>query len=157
MDLVIRPSYGDGSYKQDGRDGNDGGEGTCSSYGSQRVSRSHGGSVASGGSAAIGDHEEHGANIGNGRRVKVNGGKGVSGTNEESGAFELSEGENYSETAETDGQGLERLTSQDFEHQQEVIHHLKRRMNSSPCKCVFSCDISHFQSFHIFLTSIPKP
>ncbi|XP_043425855.1 nik-related protein kinase [Prionailurus bengalensis] len=114
-----RPSYGDGSYKQDGRDGNDGGEGTCNSYGSQRVSRSHGGSVASGGSAAIGDHEEHGANIGNGRRVKVNGGKGVSGTNEESGAFELSEGENYSETAETDGQGLERLTSQDFEHQQE--------------------------------------
>ncbi|XP_040324367.1 nik-related protein kinase [Herpailurus yagouaroundi] len=114
-----RPSYGDGSYKQDGRDGNDGGEGTCNSYGSQRVSRSHGGSVASGGSAAIGDHEEHGANIGNGRKVKVNGGKGVSGTNEESGAFELSEGENYSETAETDGQGLERLTSQDFEHQQE--------------------------------------
>uniref|UniRef100_A0A673UQN6 Nik-related protein kinase n=1 Tax=Suricata suricatta TaxID=37032 RepID=A0A673UQN6_SURSU len=111
-----RPSYGrDGSYKQHGRDGNDGGEGTCSNYGSQRISTSHGGSVASGGSTAIGDHEEHG-NIGSGRRAKVNGGKGVSGINEESGAFELNGGENYSET---DGQGLERLTSQDFEHQQE--------------------------------------
>ncbi|XP_039112487.1 nik-related protein kinase [Hyaena hyaena] len=111
-----RSSYDrDGSYKQDRKDGNYGGERTCSSYGSQRISRSHG-SVASGDSAAIGDHEEHGANIGNGRRVKVNGGKGVSGTNEESGAFELNGGKNYSET---DGQGLERLTSQDFEHQQE--------------------------------------
>lgn len=133
MDLVIRSSYDrDGSYKQDRKDGNYGGERTCSSYGSQRISRSHGGSVASGDSAAIGDHEEHGANIGNGRRVKVNGGKGVSGTNEESGAFELNGGKNYSET---DGQGLERLTSQDFEHQQEVIHYLKRRVNSFPCKC----------------------
>ena len=140
MDLVIRPSYGrDGSCKQDGSDG---GEETCSSYGSQRVHRSHEGNVASGGSAAIVDVEELGANIGNGRRVKeVNEGKGVSEANEESGALELSGGENHSET---DGQGLERPISQDFEHQQKVMHHLKRRMNSSPCKFVFSCDIVTF-------------
>ncbi|XP_026343947.1 nik-related protein kinase [Ursus maritimus] len=107
----------DGSCKQDGRDVSDGGEETCSSYGSQRVSRGHGESVASGGSAAIGDHEELGANVGNGTRVKeVNGGKGISGTNEESRALEPSGGENCSET---DGQGLERPTSQDFEYQQE--------------------------------------
>ncbi|VCX42107.1 unnamed protein product, partial [Gulo gulo] len=113
-----RASYGrDGSCKQDGRDGSDGGEETCSSYGSQRVSRGHGENVASGGSVAIRDHEELGANIGNGRRVKkVNGGKGISGTNEESGALELSGGENLSET---DSQELERPTSRDFEHQQE--------------------------------------
>eukprot|EP00071_Canis_lupus_P038143 XP_022271700.1 nik-related protein kinase isoform X4 [Canis lupus familiaris] len=110
-----RPSYGrDGSCKQDGSDG---GEETCSSYGSQRVHRSHEGNVASGGSAAIVDVEELGANIGNGRRVKeVNEGKGVSEANEESGALELSGGENHSET---DGQGLERPISQDFEHQQK--------------------------------------
>lgn len=146
MNLVVRSSCGrDGSCKQDGRDVSDGGEETCSSYGSQRVSRGHGESVASGGSAAIGDHEELGANVGNGTRVKeVNGGKGISGTNEESRALEPSGGENCSET---DGQGLERPTSQDFEYQQEVIHHLKRRMNSSPCIFVFSCDMSQFQSF----------
>ncbi|XP_072671766.1 nik-related protein kinase isoform X2 [Canis lupus baileyi] len=110
-----RPSYGrDGSCKQDGSDG---GEETCSSYGSQRVHRSHEGNVASGGSAAIVDVEELGANIGNGRRVKeVNEGKGFSEANEESGALELSGGENHSET---DGQGLERPISQDFEHQQK--------------------------------------
>ncbi|XP_045850398.1 nik-related protein kinase [Meles meles] len=114
----LRTSYGrDGSCKQDGRDGSDGGEETCSSYGSQRVSRGHGENVASGSSVVIRDHEELGANIGNGRRVKkVNGGKGISGTNEESGALELSGGENLSET---DSQGLERPTSHDFEHQQE--------------------------------------
>lgn len=142
MDLVIRTSYDrDGSCKQDGRDGSDGGEETCCSYGSQRVSRGHGENVASGGSVAIRDHEELGANIGNGRRVKeVNGGKGISGTKEESGALELSGGENLSET---DSQGLERPTSHDFEHQQEVMHHLKRRkkmkrtMNSSLCKFIF--------------------
>ncbi|XP_044091467.1 nik-related protein kinase isoform X3 [Neovison vison] len=113
-----RTSYDrDGSCKQDGRDGSDGGEETCCSYGSQRVSRGHGENVASGGSVAIRDHEELGANIGNGRRVKeVNGGKGISGTKEESGALELSGGENLSET---DSQGLERPTSHDFEHQQE--------------------------------------
>ncbi|XP_072601057.1 nik-related protein kinase isoform X4 [Vulpes vulpes] len=110
-----RRSYGkDGSCKQDGSDG---GEETCSSFGSQRVHRSHEGNVASGGSAAIVDVEELGANIGNGRRIKeVNEGKGVSEANEESGAFELSGGENHSET---DGQGLERPISQDFEHQQK--------------------------------------
>uniref|UniRef100_A0A7N5KEF9 non-specific serine/threonine protein kinase n=1 Tax=Ailuropoda melanoleuca TaxID=9646 RepID=A0A7N5KEF9_AILME len=113
-----RPSCGrDGSCKQDGRDVSDGGEETCSSCGSQRVSRGHGESVASGGSAAIGDHEELGANVSNGTRVKeINGGKGISGTNEESGALEPSGGENCSET---DGQGLERPTSQDFGYQQE--------------------------------------
>ncbi|XP_004780005.1 nik-related protein kinase isoform X1 [Mustela putorius furo] len=113
-----RTSYDrDGSCKQDGRDGSDGGEETCCSYGSQRVSTGHGENVASGGSVAIRDHEELGANIGNGRRVKeVNGGKGISGTKEESGALEFSGGENLSET---DSQGLERPTSHDFEHQQE--------------------------------------
>ncbi|XP_041596010.1 nik-related protein kinase isoform X1 [Vulpes lagopus] len=110
-----RRSYGrDGSCKQDGSDG---GEETCSSFGNQRVHRSHEGNVASGGSAAIVDVEELGANIGNGRRIKeVNEGKGVSEANEESGALELSGGENHSET---DGQGLERPISQDFEHQQK--------------------------------------
>nr|XP_025870703.1 nik-related protein kinase [Vulpes vulpes] len=113
--IRVRRSYGkDGSCKQDGSDG---GEETCSSFGSQRVHRSHEGNVASGGSAAIVDVEELGANIGNGRRIKeVNEGKGVSEANEESGAFELSGGENHSET---DGQGLERPISQDFEHQQK--------------------------------------
>ncbi|XP_032187110.1 nik-related protein kinase isoform X3 [Mustela erminea] len=112
-----RTSYDrDGSCKQDGRDGSDGEE-TCYSYGSQRVNRGHGENVASGGSVAIRDHEELGANIGNGRRVKeVNGGKGISGTKEESGALELSGGENLSKT---DSQGLERPTFHDFEHQQE--------------------------------------
>ncbi|XP_014652845.1 PREDICTED: nik-related protein kinase isoform X2 [Ceratotherium simum simum] len=113
-----RTNYGRGrSCKQDGRDGSDGGEGTCSSYGNQRASRSHGGSANSWGSAAIGDHEVHGANIGSGRRGKEGSGdKGVSGTNEESGALELNGGENCSET---DGPGLERPASQDFEQQQE--------------------------------------
>ncbi|XP_070461210.1 nik-related protein kinase isoform X2 [Equus przewalskii] len=113
-----RPSYvRDGSCKQDDRDGSDGGEGTCSSYGIQRASRSHGGSAASWCSAATGDREGHGANIDSGRRGKEgSGGEGASGTNEESGALELNGEENCSET---DGPGLERPASQDFEHQQE--------------------------------------
>lgn len=154
LDLVIRPSYvRDGSCKQDDRDGSDGGEGTCSSYGIQRASRSHGGSAASWCSAATGDREGHGANIDSGRRGKEgSGGEGASGTNEESGALELNGEENCSET---DGPGLERPASQDFEHQQEVMHYLKR-MSSSPCDCVSSCDMSHFQPFQIYFKLLSK-
>lgn len=95
----------------------------------------------------MGDHEDK-ANIGSGRRgMEGNRGRGVHETNEESEVFELSEGESCSET---DDPGLERPTSQDNEHQQEVIHHLKRRINYSPCECVSSCDMSHFQPFHIY-------
>uniref|UniRef100_A0A9L0JJ26 non-specific serine/threonine protein kinase n=1 Tax=Equus asinus TaxID=9793 RepID=A0A9L0JJ26_EQUAS len=149
-----RPSYvRDGSCKQDDRDGSDGGEGTCSSYGIQRASRSHGGSAASWCSAATGDREGHGANIDSGRRGKEgSGGEGASGTNEESGALELNGEENCSET---DGPGLERPASQDFEHQQEVMHYLKR-MSSSPCDCVSSCDMSHFQPFQIYFKLLSK-
>lgn len=83
----------------------------------------------------MGDHKEDKANIGSGRRVmKSNGGRGVYKTNEENEVFELSEGESCSER---DDPGLERPTFQNIEHQQEVIHHLKRRMNYYPCECFF--------------------
>ncbi|XP_008568415.1 PREDICTED: nik-related protein kinase isoform X2 [Galeopterus variegatus] len=114
-----RASYGrDESCKQDGSDGSNGKEGVCRGYGSQRASRSHECSAASGGNAAFRDEEGHRANIDSGRRGSGgNGGKGISGTNEESGAFELNGGEICSET---DGPGLERPSSQDFEHQEEA-------------------------------------
>uniref|UniRef100_G1P7F5 non-specific serine/threonine protein kinase n=1 Tax=Myotis lucifugus TaxID=59463 RepID=G1P7F5_MYOLU len=90
-----KSSYGRGaSWKQNGRDDDNGGEGTCSSYGSQRTSRSHLRYAASGDNTAMGDHEEDKANIGSGRR-------GMEGN------------------GETDDPGLERPTSQDNEHQQE--------------------------------------
>ncbi|XP_057351583.1 nik-related protein kinase [Manis pentadactyla] len=113
-----RPSYDRSrSCKQDGRDGTDREEGTCSSYGRQRASSSNGRSAASGSHATIGDHEEHRANICTGNSGKEgNEGKGVNGTTEESGALEFNGGETCSET---DGPGLERPTSQDFEHQQK--------------------------------------
>ncbi|TKC40319.1 hypothetical protein EI555_010429, partial [Monodon monoceros] len=113
-----RPSCGrGGSYKQDGKDGSDGGEGTFSSNGSQRASRSHGGSTAIRGSEAIGDHEGHRANTGSGRRGKEsNGNEGVSGTNEESEALELNGEGNCSEI---DDPVLERPASQEFEHKPE--------------------------------------
>nr|XP_036866657.1 nik-related protein kinase isoform X3 [Manis javanica] len=113
-----RPSYDRSrSCKQDGRDRSDREEGTCSSYGRQRASRSNGRSAASGSHATTGDHEEHRANIYTGSSGKEgNEGKGVNGTTEESGALEFNGGETCSET---DGPGLERPTSQDFEHQQE--------------------------------------
>ncbi|XP_008055426.1 nik-related protein kinase [Carlito syrichta] len=109
-----RASYGrDGRYKQDGGDG----KVVYRGYGSLRASRRHGGRAASGGSAAIGDQEGHKANIGSGRRgSRGNGGKGVSGTNEESGALEFNGEENFSEMY---GPRFKRLASQDFEHQQE--------------------------------------
>lgn len=149
MDLVIRSSYGrGGNWKQKGRDDDNGGEGTCSSYGSQRTSRSHLRYTASGNSTAMGDHEEDKANIGSGKRsMEGNGGRGVCEKNEESGVFELNEGESCSER---DNPGLERPTSQDFEHQQEVICHLKRKLNYSFCECVSSYDMSHFQPFHVY-------
>ncbi|OWJ99143.1 NRK, partial [Cervus elaphus hippelaphus] len=114
-----RPSCGRGrSYKQDGKDGSDRGEGSFSSYGSQRVNRSHGGSAARGASAAIGDHEEHSVNVGSGRRGKEsNENEGVSGTNEESEAQELNGRENCSET---DDPILEEPAFQEFEHQLEM-------------------------------------
>ncbi|XP_054551600.1 nik-related protein kinase isoform X2 [Talpa occidentalis] len=113
-----RPGYGnDESCKQDGRNGNDGGEGSCSNYGSHRNRRSQGDGAASGVSAAIGEQEGQGANTDGGRRgIDGDGGKGASGTNEESEALELN-GENGSEI---DDLGLERAASQDFGHQQEV-------------------------------------
>ncbi|ELK25197.1 Nik-related protein kinase [Myotis davidii] len=94
-----RSSYGRGaSWKQNGRDDDNGGEGTCSSYGSQRTSRSHLRYAASGDNTAMGDHEDK-ANTGSGRRgMEGNGGRGVHETNEESEVFELSEGESCSET-----------------------------------------------------------
>ncbi|XP_006904087.1 nik-related protein kinase [Pteropus alecto] len=109
-----RPHYcKGGSWKQNVRCGSDEGEETCSSNGSQRARRSHGGYAASGGNTAIGDYEGHKANI-ESRRGKA--GRRVSGTNEESEALELNEGENCSER---DGPGLEIPASQDFEHQHE--------------------------------------
>ncbi|XP_060148627.1 nik-related protein kinase isoform X1 [Globicephala melas] len=115
-----RPSCGrGGSYKQDGKDGSDGGEGTFSSNGSQRASRSHGGSTAIRGSEAIGDHEGHRANTGSGRRGKEsNGNEGISGTNEESEALELNGEENCSEIHDP---VLERPASQEFEHKPEEL------------------------------------
>nr|KAF6492669.1 Nik related kinase [Molossus molossus] len=113
-----RSSYGrGGSWKQNGRDVIVGGEGICSSYGSQRTSRSHVGYEANEDNAAIGDHGRERANIGSKRRgMESNRGRGVSGTNEESEVLELSEGETCSVR---DGPGLERPAFQDFEHQQE--------------------------------------
>lgn len=139
-----RPSYDRSrSCKQDGRDGTDREEGTCSSYGRQRASSSNGRSAASGSHATIGDHEEHRANICTGNSGKEgNEGKGVNGTTEESGALEFNGGETCSET---DGPGLERPTSQDFEHQQKVMYQLKRRRNSSPVN-VFPHVIGHISS-----------
>lgn len=96
----------------------------------------------------MGDHEEDKANIGSWRRgMEGNGGRRVLEKNEESEVFELNERESCSER---DDPGLERPTSQDFEHQQEVIHHLKREVNYSPFECVSSCDMSHFQPFHVY-------
>ncbi|XP_016022251.2 nik-related protein kinase isoform X2 [Rousettus aegyptiacus] len=115
-----RPHYCKGeSWKQNVRDGSDEGEETCSSNGSQRARRSHGGYAASGGNAAIGDYEGHKANIESRRRGKEgNEGRGVSGTNKENEALEQIEGENCSER---DGPGLEIPVSQDFEHQHEEL------------------------------------
>uniref|UniRef100_A0A2K6FD26 non-specific serine/threonine protein kinase n=1 Tax=Propithecus coquereli TaxID=379532 RepID=A0A2K6FD26_PROCO len=112
-----RASYGrDGRWKQDSSDGSNGKE-VYRVYKNHKANRSYGGSAATGGSATIGDQEGHEAGIGSGRRSsRGNGGKGVTGTNEESGALELNRRENCSETARP---GLERLASWDFEHQQE--------------------------------------
>ncbi|XP_019517033.1 PREDICTED: nik-related protein kinase [Hipposideros armiger] len=117
-DATSWPSYGRGrSWKQNDRDGSGGGEGICSSYESQRASRSHGRCAASGGNAATGDEEGHRANIGSRRRGKEDdGGRRISGPHEESDALEVNEGENCSER---DGPGLERPASEDFEHKQE--------------------------------------
>ncbi|XP_019569426.2 nik-related protein kinase isoform X3 [Rhinolophus sinicus] len=117
-DATSWPSYGrGGSWKKNGRDESDGGEGTCSSYGSQRASRSHGGCAPSGGNATVGDQEGPRVNIGSRRRGKKDdGGRGVSEINEESDALELNEGDNCSER---DGPELERPASEDFEHEQE--------------------------------------
>lgn len=79
--------------------------------------------------------------------MEGNEGRGVHEKNEESEVFELNEGESCSEK---DNPCLERPTSQDFEHQQEVIQYLKRKVNYSPCQCVSSCDMSHFQPFHVY-------
>ncbi|XP_063516189.1 nik-related protein kinase isoform X2 [Pongo pygmaeus] len=113
-----RASYGrDGSCKQDGYDGSRGKEEAYRGYGSHRAYRSHGGSAASEDNAAIGDQEEHAANIGSERRGNGgDGGKGVVRTSEESGALGLNGEENCSET---DGPGLKRPASQDFEYLQE--------------------------------------
>uniref|UniRef100_H0Y0F9 non-specific serine/threonine protein kinase n=1 Tax=Otolemur garnettii TaxID=30611 RepID=H0Y0F9_OTOGA len=80
-------------------------------------SRHYGGSAASGASMATGDQEGYEANIGSGRNSRDNAGQGVSGTNENDGALELSGRENRSGRR---GPRLERLVSLDFEHQQEV-------------------------------------
>lgn len=140
MDLVIRPGYGrGGSCKQDGKYGSYRREGTFNNYGSQGASRIHRESAANGDSADIGDYEGHRASIGSGRRGKEgNGNDGISGTNEESKALELNGQENSSET---DDPVLERPASQEFEHQPEVMYHLKRRMNFSPCECVSLFDV----------------
>uniref|UniRef100_A0A2R9BQV7 Nik-related protein kinase n=1 Tax=Pan paniscus TaxID=9597 RepID=A0A2R9BQV7_PANPA len=113
-----RASYGrDGSCKQDGYDGSRGKEEAYRGYRSHRANRSHGGSAASEDNAAIGDQEEHAANIGSERRgSEGDGGKGVVRTSEESGALGLNGEENCSET---DGPGLKRPASQDFEYLQE--------------------------------------
>nr|CAD98108.1 hypothetical protein [Homo sapiens] len=113
-----RASYGrDGSCKQDGYDGSRGKEEAYRGYGSHTANRSHGGSAASEDNAAIGDQEEHAANIGSERRgSEGDGGKGVVRTSEESGALGLNGEENCSET---DGPGLKRPASQDFEYLQE--------------------------------------
>uniref|UniRef100_A0A8C5V5Y5 Nik-related protein kinase n=1 Tax=Microcebus murinus TaxID=30608 RepID=A0A8C5V5Y5_MICMU len=113
-----RASYGrDGHWKQ-------------GVYKSHKANRSHGESAATGGSAAIGDQEGHEAGIGIGRSSSNgNGGKGVSGTNEESGALELNRRENYSET---DRPRLERLASWDFEHQQEEPGDRSEASNAAP-------------------------
>uniref|UniRef100_A0A2K6KZ25 non-specific serine/threonine protein kinase n=1 Tax=Rhinopithecus bieti TaxID=61621 RepID=A0A2K6KZ25_RHIBE len=113
-----RASYGrDGSCKQDGYDGSRGKEEAYRGYGSHRANRSHGGSAASEDNAAIGDQEEHAANIGSERKGSGgDGDKGVIRTSEESGALGPNGEENCSET---DGPGLKRPVSQDFEYLQE--------------------------------------
>ncbi|XP_037677769.1 nik-related protein kinase [Choloepus didactylus] len=127
-----RPSYVRGgrgrSYKQDDRDGSGGREGACRGYGSQRTSRNHGGSATSVVSAAFGDHEGHGANIGSRRRGRSNRGKGLSGTSEDSGTHGLRRGENCSEAC---GPGWERQAFQNREHQQEVPNGGSEASNAS--------------------------
>ncbi|XP_006871119.1 PREDICTED: nik-related protein kinase [Chrysochloris asiatica] len=102
-----RPRYGKSgrgeNCKQDGRGGSDGREGNCRGY---KTSRSYGESTS------IKGHEGNG-----GRSKEGSGAKGISVTNEETGALQHSEGENCSET---DVPGLERPAAQDFEHQQEI-------------------------------------
>lgn len=140
MKFVIRASYGrDGSCKQDGYDRSRGKEEAYRGYGRDRANRSHGGSAANEDNAAIGDQEEHAANIGSERKGSGgDGDKGVIRTSEESGALGPNGEENCSET---DGPGLKRAVSQDFEYLQEVTHHLKSRLNSSHCKCVSSWEM----------------
>ncbi|XP_010344694.1 nik-related protein kinase isoform X3 [Saimiri boliviensis] len=101
-----RASYGrDGSYKPGGYDGR------------HSVNSSHEGSAASEDNAAAGDQEEHAANISSERRDSAGDGvKGVIRTSEESGALGLNGKEKCSET---DGPGLKRPASQDFEYLQE--------------------------------------
>uniref|UniRef100_A0A8C8ZJ29 Nik-related protein kinase n=1 Tax=Prolemur simus TaxID=1328070 RepID=A0A8C8ZJ29_PROSS len=147
-----RESYGqDGRWKQDGIDGNNGKE-VYRVYISHKANRSHGASAATGSSAAIGDQEGHEASIGSGRRSsRGNGGKGVSGTNEERGALELNRRENCSET---DRPGLERLASWDFEHQQEEPGGRNEASNAAPDDGNDNKDISElsiqsdFSAFH---------
>ncbi|XP_037844915.1 nik-related protein kinase isoform X3 [Chlorocebus sabaeus] len=113
-----RASYGrDGSCKQDGYDRSRGKEEAYRGYGRDRANRSHGGSAANEDNAAIGDQEEHAANIGSERKGSGgDGDKGVIRTSEESGALGPNGEENCSET---DGPGLKRAVSQDFEYLQE--------------------------------------
>ncbi|KAM8753130.1 nik-related protein kinase [Rhynchonycteris naso] len=111
-----RSSYDrSGNWKQNGRDAGDG-EGTGSNYESQRTSGSHEGYEASVDNAAIEDYKEDRAYKGSRRSMENNGGRGVSGNNEEIEDLELDEGEYCSDR---DGSGLERPASQNFEHQQE--------------------------------------
>ncbi|ELV09213.1 Nik-related protein kinase [Tupaia chinensis] len=107
----------DGSCKEDGSDGSDGKEGVCRGNGSHRTSRRSGRSAASAANTATEEQEGYGANIGSAiRDNRYMGSKAVSGTNEESGGLELNARENCSET---DGPGLERPASQNFECHQE--------------------------------------
>lgn len=83
--------------------------------------------------------------------MESNGGKGVNQTNEESEAVELNKGETCSKK---DYPGLERTASQDFEHQWEVMYHLKSKLYYSPCECIASSDMSYFQPFHIYFKPV---
>ncbi|KAK2083657.1 hypothetical protein P7K49_038893 [Saguinus oedipus] len=116
----LRASYGrDGSCKPDDYDGSNGKEEAYRGYGSHRVNSSHEGSAASEDNAATGDQEEHAANISTERRDSGgDGSKGVIQTSEESGALGLNGKENCSET---NGPGLKRPASQDFEYLQEGV------------------------------------
>ncbi|KAM5290999.1 LOW QUALITY PROTEIN: nik-related protein kinase [Glossophaga mutica] len=114
-----RSSYGSsGSWKNSGRDGGDGGEETSSTYGSQRTSRNHVELSASGDNTAFGDRKGDRASVGSRVRVMGNRGKVVNETNEESEALELNKGETCSKK---DCPGLERIASQNFEHQWESV------------------------------------